>query len=84
MSHVHLDCVVVMRAHMQDMRYAHESVSLTHVDVPGATTWVPLVIEVNRLHKYTHAHVVQERMLVARAHERRKRESHGNMNRSWS
>ena len=57
------------------MRCAHERVSLVHVDVPDAATQTHLVIEVDRLHEYTRAHVVQGRVVVARAHERRIRES---------
>ena len=71
----HLGGIAVPRMYIQDMRCAHERVSLVHVDVPDAATQTHLVIEVDRLHEYTRAHVVQERMLVARAHERRIRES---------
>jgi len=55
--------------------FAHERVSLVHVDVADATTRMGLDIEVDHLHEYTCAHVVQERVLVVRAKERRIRES---------
>ena len=60
------------------MQCTHERVSLVHVDVPDATTQMHLVIEVDRLHEYTRAPVVQEHMLVAHPHKRQKHESaHG-------
>jgi len=50
-------------------------VSLVHIDVADAATWTQLDIEVDHLQEYTCAHVMQERLLVVRAKERRIRES---------
>ena len=71
----HLGGVAVPRIHTQGVRIAHERVSLVHVDVADATTRTRLDIKVDRLHEYTRAHVVQERVLVVRAKEGRIRES---------
>jgi len=60
------------------MQYTHECVLLVHVDIPDATTQMYLVIEVDRLHEYTCAPIVQEHMLVTHPHKHQKYElAHG-------
>jgi len=55
--------------------------SLVHVDIADSADMHPLLlqvlfdIELDRLHKRARAHVVQERVLVVRAEQRRVRES---------
>ena len=62
----YLGCVLAPRIQIQGTWCTHERVSLVHVDVDvaDAATLTQLVIEVDRLHEYTRAHVVQERVLV--------------------
>jgi hypothetical protein len=58
------------RKHVQRVGLAHEYMPLVYVDVTDG-----LDVDIDRLHQRARAHVVQKRVVLARADERRVRES---------